>query len=177
MLDGMGIRNGGGGLPYDFSGLDVVVADDIARMRAMLVSTLEGFGVTRTREAADGESAWAAICGRAPDLLITDFDMRPLDGAGLTRRIRQAPDSPNRFLPIVMVTAFTDPARLAEARDAGVNEIIHKPASARALRAHMAAVLGNPRPFIHTMSYFGPERRRARGVAAARERRAPAPQG
>ena len=161
---------------YDFSELDVVAADDVARMRAMLVSMLEAFGVTRIREAVDGESAWAAICERTPDLLITDFDMRPLDGAGLTRRVRQAPDSPNRFLPVVMVTAFTDPTRLAEARDAGVNEIMHKPASARALRAHMAAVLENPRPFVRTMGYFGPDRRRVRGVAAARERRAPAPQ-
>ncbi len=161
-------------MQYDFSGLDVIVADDVERMRAMLVSTLEAFGVTRIREAEDGETAWAAIAERTPDLLITDFDMRPLDGAGLTRRIRQASDSPNRFLPIVMVTAFTDSGRLTEARDAGVNEIMHKPASARALRAHMAAVLESPRPFIHTMRYFGPDRRRVRGAAAASERRAPA---
>lgn len=158
----------------DFSGLDVVIADDVGRMRAVLVSMLEAFGVTRIREAEDGELAWAAICEQTPDLLITDFDMRPLDGAALTRRIRQAPDSPDRFLPIIMVTAFTESSRLAEARGAGVNEIMHKPASARALRAHMAAVLESPRPFIHTMRYFGPDRRRARGVAVARERRAPA---
>ncbi len=164
-------------MDYDFSELDVLAVDDVARARAMLVSTLEAFGVTRIREAEDGESAWAAIAGRTPDLLITDFDMKPLDGAGLARRIRQASDSPNRFLPIVMVTAFTGSARLAEARDAGVNEIVHKPASARALRAHMMAVLESPRPFIHTMGYFGPDRRRVRGVAAASERRAPAPQG
>ncbi len=162
-------------MSYDFSGLDVVAADDVERMRAVLVSLLEAFGVRRIREAADGEAAWAAIREKTPDLLITDFDMRPLDGAGLTRRIRQAPDSPNRFLPIVMVTAYTDSGRLAEARDAGVNEIAHKPVSGRVLRAHMEAVLEGPRPFIRANGYFGPDRRRVRGVAVASERRAPAP--
>ena len=154
----------------DFSHLDVVIADDIERMRALLRGLLEALGVERIREAADGEAAFAAIRDRTPDLLITDFEMHPVNGAELIRRVRRHQDSPDRFLPIIMVTAYSDGDLLGVARDAGANEILRKPVSPAALLAHMAAVLDNPRPFIRTREYFGPERRR-RADAVANERR------
>ena len=156
----------------EFAGLDVLVAEDVERMRLLLRAMLESFGVVRIREAGDGEAAYRAVWDRAPDLLITDFEMRPVHGAELVRRIRRDEDSPNPYLPVIMVTAYSDHEHLAAARGAGVNEILRKPVSAKALRAHMIAVLESPRPFIRAPGYFGPDRRRrAAGVQA--ERRAP----
>ena len=50
--------------------------------------------------------------------------------------------------------------RIAEARDAGVNEILAKPVTVRGVLSRISEVIENPRPFVRTPDYFGPERRR-----------------
>jgi len=61
--------------------------------------------------------------------VITDWRMEPLDGLDLTRIIRTGEDSPNPFVPIIMLTGYTEVARVHEARDAGVTEFLAKPVS------------------------------------------------
>jgi hypothetical protein len=46
------------------------------------------------------------------------------------------------------------------ARDAGVTEFLAKPISANALYQRVLNIVANPRPFIKTKTYFGPDRRR-----------------
>ncbi len=46
------------------------------------------------------------------------------------------------------------------ARDAGVTEFLTKPISPKALYQRIVSVVTNPRPFIKTKTYFGPDRRR-----------------
>ena len=48
----------------------------------------------------------------------------------------------------------------AEARDAGVNEFMAKPITARGVLERLALVIDHPRPFIRSDDYFGPDRRR-----------------
>ena len=59
-----------------------------------------------------------------------------------------------------MLSGFTEYRRVVEARDAGVNEFLAKPISAKALYQRFASIIDNPRPFIRTQDYFGPDRRR-----------------
>lgn len=153
-------------------GLDVVVADDNEQMRAYHRSVLEMIGVSRVREAREGVEAFQVICERPPDLLITDYGMAPDDGVTLTRNVRDETRSPNPFLSVVMVTAYTDSRRIGLARDAGVSGLLHKPVSPRELSQTIADVIGDPRPFIRTRAYFGPDRRRGRDVMVRNERRA-----
>jgi hypothetical protein len=49
---------------------------------------------------------------------------------------------------------------VVSARDAGVTEFLAKPISAKALYQRILNVVANPRPFIRTKTYFGPDRRR-----------------
>lgn len=51
--------------------------------------------------------------------------------------------------------------RVTAARDAGVTEFLAKPISAKALYQRVVNIVANPRPFIKTKVYFGPDRRRA----------------
>ena len=53
--------------------------------------------------ASDGEEAWELIKARPPDILVTDCQMPRLDGFGLTRRVRENPNT--RDLPVLMLTA------------------------------------------------------------------------
>jgi CheY-like chemotaxis protein len=154
-------------------GLDVVVADDSEQMRAYSKSVLELVGAVRVREACDGREAFRMICGDPPNLLITDCEMAPGDGIELTRSVRNESRSPNPYLPVIMVTAYTDTTHIGSARDAGVSGLLHKPVAAQELLRTIADVVDDPKPFIRTRAYFGPDRRR-REVVVRKERRVPA---
>jgi DNA-binding response OmpR family regulator len=60
-----------------------------------------------------------------------------------------------------MLTAHSDKRRVTMARDAGVTEFLAKPVSAKALYQRVMNCVANPRPFIKTRNYFGPDRRRS----------------
>jgi DNA-binding response OmpR family regulator len=49
---------------------------------------------------------------------------------------------------------------VVEARDAGVNEFVAKPVTARTLLDRIVATIYRPRAFVRTKDYFGPDRRR-----------------
>jgi DNA-binding response OmpR family regulator len=111
-------------------------------------------------EGRDGEHAIAKVRDFNIDLIIADWVMEPTDGLHLVKWVRTSPDSPDNFLPIIMVTGHTEKARITTARDAGINEFMAKPVSAKALYRRMVSVIEHPRQFVRTKNYFGPERRR-----------------
>ncbi len=108
-----------------------------------------------------------------PDLLITDYGMAPDDGVDLTLAVRDESRSPNPYLPVIMVTAYTDKRHMGKARDAGVSGLLHKPVTPLALSRSIANVIDDARPFIRTRAYFGPDRRTRTAVEIRNERRAP----
>jgi DNA-binding response OmpR family regulator len=74
--------------------------------------------------------------------------------------VRNAPDSRNPYLPIIMMTGHSERYRVMEARDAGVTEFVAKPLTAKSVLERIQAVIYRPRPFVRTADYFGPDRRR-----------------
>jgi CheY-like chemotaxis protein len=143
-----------------YSALKVLVADDNPHMRAIVTAILGGIDITKVEECADGAQALDLMRRWKPDIAIIDFCMDPVDGVEFTRLVRHAPDSVSPQLRIIMLTGYADKARVYEARDAGVNELIVKPITPRALIDRISAVLYKPRPFVRTATYFGPCRRR-----------------
>ena len=73
---------------------------------------------------------------------------------------RSAADSTNPYVPIIMLTAYSEMNRIVEARDSGVNEFVVKPISVNTLFSRIQAVIEKPRPFIRNNNFFGPDRRR-----------------
>ena len=82
------------------------------------------------------------------------------DGLELVQMIRQPGANANPYVAIIMMTGHTEKHRVTAARDAGVTEILVKPISAKALHARIVNIVANPRDFIKTETYFGPDRRR-----------------
>ncbi|MEQ8602676.1 MAG: response regulator [Marivibrio sp.] len=158
-------------MSYDFTGLSVLLVDDNRHMRVLVRRLLSAFGVARVAEAADGGAAWADLFRALPDVVLIDFAMEPVDGIEFTRRIRTAPDSPNSYLPIIMMTGYTEKTRVVEARDAGVTELVAKPVSALSLYNRLVAVVERPRPFVRAPGFFGPDRRRRQAPFKGPERR------
>jgi DNA-binding response OmpR family regulator len=95
-----------------------------------------------------------------PDIVLTDWAMPVFDGLELTQRIRQPGANANPYAPVIMLTGHSEKKRVVAARDAGVTEFLAKPISAKSLYQRILNVVVNPRPFIKTSGYFGPDRRR-----------------
>ena len=74
--------------------------------------------------------------------------------------IRNSPDSPNRQLPIIMLTASSEQDFVLAARDRGVTEFLAKPFTVQKFYDRLVAVIARPRSFVDAESYFGPDRRR-----------------
>jgi DNA-binding response OmpR family regulator len=86
--------------------------------------------------------------------------MDGMNGLDFARQVRTSPQSPNPFLPIIMLTGHTHIDHVRLARDAGVNEFLAKPVSVKAIFTRLVSVIEHPRPFVRTKAYFGPCRRR-----------------
>lgn len=144
----------------DFNKLRFLVIDDNAHMRRILRTLLHGFGAREVYEAEDGAAGLEAFTHNIPDIVITDWAMPIFDGLELTQMIRQPGANANPYVPIIMLTGHSEKKRVIAARDSGVTEFLAKPISANALYQRILNVVVNPRPFVKTKNYFGPDRRR-----------------
>src|SRR5271154_5737092 len=113
--------------------LKALVVEDNAHMRILLRSLLLALGVNKVFESVDGASGFVELRERKPDFVLTDLSMKPVDGIEFTRRVRLGKDSPNFYVPIIMVTGHTERQRIEAARDAGVTEILAKPITTQSL--------------------------------------------
>lgn len=137
-----------------------LVVDDNTHMINIVKTILRGFGAAHVYEARDATDAFQRLKQDSIDIVVVDYQMDVLDGVEFVHLVRHSSDSPNRYVPIIMLTAHSEKSRVTAARDAGVNEFCAKPVTALELYRKVAAVIDKPRPFIKTATYFGPDRRR-----------------
>ena len=149
----------------------ILIVDDQDFIRSILRQMLGVLGAKDIHDARDGEEAWETTTSVNPDLIIADWEMKPVNGIDFALRIRNDKASPNPYVPIIMMTGHSDLKHVIAARDAGINEFVTKPVAAKALFDRIVNVIENPRNFVRADIYFGPDRRRRR-IAIDAERRA-----
>jgi two-component system chemotaxis response regulator CheY len=143
-----------------FNLIKILLVDDNHHMRVLLTEILRAIGVKHIFEAGDGAEALQIMRTHQVDVVMTDLAMQPLDGIDFVKLLRNSPDSPNPLTPVIMITGHSTSRRVAEARDAGVNEFLAKPVTARGVIERIGEIVEHPRPFVRTSDYFGPDRRR-----------------
>ncbi len=143
-----------------FSGMSVLILDDSDNMCSILARLLRSFGFEDFCFANGGADALQLLQKRRVDLAVVDWHMEGLNGIEFSRHVRARKTSPDPYLPIILLTAFTELAQIKVAQDVGVNEILTKPVSPDALYGRLTSVVRKPRPYIETTKYFGPDRRR-----------------
>lgn len=147
-------------MAFKFGNLSVLVVEDTAPMRRLITSVLETLGVGQVFEADSGEAGFEIFRRESPDIVIADWHMEPMNGIEFTQQVRTNSLSPNRMVPVILVTGYSALSRVAQARDAGVTEFLVKPFSANDLAKRLAYVINKPRDFVDSADYFGPDRRR-----------------
>ena len=149
-------------MAYQLDHVKVLIVDDMQPMLDLTRSVLETFGFTQIFTAENGEKAFEIAKEHDPDFIITDWLMDGMDGLELTKKIRTDKDSPNQFVPIIMMTGFSSKLRVENARDIGITEFLVKPFNAKDLYARVFQIIEKPRQFVSTEEFFGPDRRRKR---------------
>lgn len=146
---------------YDLSDLNVLIVDDNKHMQILLKEVLRAFHVRQIQTSDDGADALKLLRTFPADIIITDLNMKPLDGLEFVSLVRTSADSTCMYVPIIMLTGHTEMRRVIEARDAGVNEFLGKPVAPNKLYERIVRIIECPRMFINVRSYTGPDRRRA----------------
>ncbi|TBR18430.1 response regulator [bacterium] len=101
--------------------IKVLVTDDEADFRQVMVFWLNSKGY-EVAQADSGETALKAIKDNPPDIVFLDLNMPGMDGVDVLKEIRQF----NNDLPVIIISAYVESARLKEAEPYGVSGIFYK---------------------------------------------------
>jgi CheY-like chemotaxis protein len=132
----------------DITDLDVVVVDDSKPMQTILRSTLLGFRVRRVRTFDTAAEALEVMRLDPPNMVITDWRMRPTSGIGLLRSLRQRKMAPLCFLPVIFVTAHGTRTLIDRILRDGAQNVVIKPLSPSALYDRLTWTLRDSRPLV-----------------------------
>jgi CheY-like chemotaxis protein len=121
----------------------ILVVDDLPDNYILLQTVLEDEGY-QVEIADNGYAALDQITSHPPDLVLLDVMMPGMNGFEVTRRIRRNPSLP--FIPILLVTGYTEPAP-ADGFDAGADGFIRKPINFDDLLNRIRAIL-QPKHFV-----------------------------
>ncbi|HEY9797648.1 MAG TPA: PAS domain S-box protein, partial [Leptolyngbyaceae cyanobacterium] len=116
----------------------ILLADDNADMRDYVKRLLVSQGY-EVETVVDGVAALATVRQQLPDLVLTDVMMPGLDGLGLLRELRVDPRT--REIPIILLSARAGEESRIEGLEAGADDYLIKPFSARELLARVEATL------------------------------------
>ncbi|HNQ91589.1 MAG TPA: response regulator [Alphaproteobacteria bacterium] len=147
-------------MPLKLDKISVLVVEDIAPMRKLIVGVLEALEIGKIMTADHGGSGFRTFKNFNPDVIITDWEMEPISGFEMIQKIRSDPSSPNKTVPIILITGYSSKSRVVQARDIGVTEFLTKPFTGHDLTKRIEHIINKPRDFVETSSFFGPDRRR-----------------
>ncbi len=120
--------------------MHILVVDDYNTMRRIVRNLLKQLGFDNVDEAADGEEAFKKLNEKVFNLVISDWNMEPMTGMELLKKVRA--DAKLKNLPFIMVTAESKPENVIAAKQAGVSNYIVKPFNAETLKMKMSSVIG-----------------------------------
>ena len=116
----------------------VFIVDDYNTMLRILRNLLRQLDINNVDEATNGDTAYQMLQRTPPDLIISDWNMQPVTGLDLLKKVRS--DAKLRHIPFIMVTAESKTENVVAAKQAGVSNYIVKPFNAETLRAKIASV-------------------------------------
>jgi DNA-binding response OmpR family regulator len=127
--------------------------------RGLVAQMLRGFGMESPTLVDNGEQAKSALKESYPDIIFIEGDLSDMPSANLLGWIRRQSKSPLRFVPLIVMSGYTQLRMIATARDSGAHIIVRKPISPQMLFDRILWVARHARPFLETDNYIGPDRR------------------
>ncbi len=145
---------------YALNNIRVLIVDENTHFRQLLRTILQAVGARTIDMYDSAASGFETYCRHDYDMVFTDSAMAPLSGFQFVDLIRTSHQSRNPYVSIIMLSSLCNTEHIKLARDHGVTEFLAKPLSVDTVLKRIEAVIENPRPFVRTSTYFGPDRRR-----------------
>jgi two-component system, chemotaxis family, chemotaxis protein CheY len=117
---------------------NILIVDDSATVRSIVRKLLTELGFKNIDEASDGATALTKISKQHVDLVISDWNMEPMNGEKLLRQVRS--NEMHKKLPFIMMTADSTINKIIEAKHSGVSCYIIKPFGAEGLQAKILEI-------------------------------------
>ena len=115
--------------------IKILVVDDFSTMRRIVKNVLKQLGYDNIEEAEDGAAALVKLKSGGFGFMVSDWNMPNMDGLQLLQEVRKDPLLSK--LPILMVTAEAEKAKVITAIQAGVNNYVVKPFTAEVFKEKM----------------------------------------
>ncbi len=117
-----------------------MVIDDNVHMLRIIKTIFISMGISRVHYLSSVKEAKAELFHIQPDIIITDWEMRPIDGLSFTRELRREGGYFSR-VPIILLTGHTEYERVMEAIQSGVSYVLAKPVSIEILHRRLCRIV------------------------------------
>lgn len=125
--------------------LSVLIVDDNQYACALASAQLKSLGITQTKHVASGAEALLCLQTERHDILLMDWYMPDVSGAGILSVIRDERFSGNSNMPVVVMTAYASSENIQRALSLGANEVVIKPVDPKSLGKAIAKALAATR--------------------------------
>lgn len=121
--------------------MNVLIVDDYKTMLRIITNLMKQVGFQNIDEATDGSMAFDMIQKKKYGLVISDWNMEPMTGIELLKKVRES-GLEFKDVPFIMITAESKTENVIAAKQAGVDNYIVKPFNAETLKQKITSVLG-----------------------------------
>lgn len=135
-----------------------LLVDSETYTRGLVAQMLRGFEMDPPTQVDRGAAAKAHLQHQCPDICLIEAVLPDMTSIDLIRWICRL-KGPVRFVPVIVLTGYTQLRTIASARDSGANLVVRKPVSPKALFDRMLWIARSARPFIESDNFIGPDRR------------------
>ena len=132
---------------YNLQKLNVLLIEKNDFMRGIMREILREFFIRNVQDAETPDAGYAIFRVFPADLILADW-VPDLDGLKFLKKTRNGTDSPNPFVPIIVMTANTELHHVYAALDAGMHDFLAKPISATLIYSWICRVIERDRDFI-----------------------------
>ena len=117
----------------------ILTVDDYRTMLRIIRNLLKQIGFNNIDDATDGKMAMTKLHSKSYGLIISDWNMSPMNGYDLLQNIRNDPYL--KHIPFIMITAESKAENAMAAKHAGVDNYIVKPFNAETLKNKIYDIL------------------------------------
>ncbi len=136
-----------------------LIVDSDPFTRGLVAQMLRGFGMDFPMQCETAAQAMHHLEHHYADLCIFEAAQPDMAGSELIKWVRRQEKSPFRFVPIIVMSGYTQMRLISSARDSGANMVVKKPISPQSIYDRILWAARSERPFVETSDYVGPDRR------------------
>lgn len=120
--------------------ISVMVVDDMATSRSLIIMALEEMGIKNIDYRTDGAAALRSLVAKPVHLVISDYNMPGMNGIDLLKALRE--NRATSRIGFILVSGRMTPELMEAGKSGGMNNYIHKPFSTPQLKTCIQAVVG-----------------------------------